>query len=550
MRNTDYGEVAQRNLLKFLRERLSVPFLVMVVATALLALAACGGEAPTAPTGPTATPGPVGPEPAHTFRTEVGKYGGTMTLGMAAEHSTFDPMLVSVSSDINVVDQVYEQLVEHNPDLSIQPLLAKSWDISDDLTTWTFHLREGVKFQNGKEMTAEDVVYSFNYMVEVESAGVGALSMIESVEAVGDYTAVFHLNSGTAFFLDSLALAYQYKIIPSNVDPTLFTENLFGTGPFIMTENIIGERTTFKKNQGYWWTGYPYLDELVYIYLPDPQSRLEALKSGVVDYHRYMPLPEVAEIEAHPDTRASIVASSSYILMAMDNTVPPFDNKLVRQAIQAATDREAINQAALLGKGSVGYDHPIPPFDPHFSEAAKAKHPGYDIELAKTLLGEAGYPEGIDITLYTSTNPGAPMLAMATVMKEKAAPAGINITIQVMPEAGYWSEVWRVKPFFTSYWAGRTPDAALSISVSSESDWQESNWVNDRVEELIIKARSEVDLADRQATYGELQEILIDEVPRIIPVFQLVINGMRNNVRGLESDPGAWFWARYAWLDN
>ena len=532
---------------KYLQKRLVLLGSLLVLG--LLAVA-CGSDDPTAI--PTTEPMVViqKPVPAHTFRTEIGKYGGTMRLGMAAEHTTFHPMLVTNSSDINVVDQVYEQLVEHNPDLSFQPLLAESWDISEDLKTWTFYLRQGVKFQHGKEMKAEDVVYSYNHMVEIESPGVGVFSMVDSVEAVGDYTAVFHLKDGTAFFLDTLALGYQLKIMPSDIDVEQFTENLFGTGPFIMTENVIGERTTFKKNPDYWWTGYPYLDELVYIYLPDPQSRLEALKAGTVDYHRYMPLPEVAELEANPDTRVSIVASSSYILMAMDTQVAPFDNKLVRQAIQAATDRDAINQAALLGKGSVGYDHPIPPFDPHFSEGAKAKHPGYDIELAKSLLEQAGYPDGIDITLFTSTNPGAPMLAMATVMKEKAAAAGINIDVRVMPEAGNWSEVWLVEPFFTSYWAGRTPDAALSISVSSNSDWQESNWTNDRVEELIVQARTQVDLADRQVTYGELQQILIDEVPRIIPVFQLVINGMRNNVRGLESDPGAWFWARYAWLDD
>ncbi|HEY90491.1 MAG TPA: hypothetical protein G4O07_01535, partial [Dehalococcoidia bacterium] len=264
--------------------------------------------------------------------------------------------------------------------------------------------------------------------------------------------------------------------------------------------------------------------------------------------HRYMPITEVAEVEAHPDIRASISSSTGYIHMAMDVTVAPFDNKLVRQAIQAVTDREAINQACLLGKGIIAYDHPISPVDPHFN--AEAKPPDYNPELARELLEQAGYPDGIDITLYTSTNPGAPMLEMATVMKEKAAAGGIRIDLQVMPEATYWSEVWLVKPCFTSYWAGRTVDAALSVSVLSTAGWQESNYNNPRVDELIILARSQVKLEDRQETYGELQAILIDEVPRIIPVFQLIVNGMGNNVQGLESEPCAWFWCRYAWLDN
>ena len=142
------------------------------------------------------------------------------------------------------------------------------------------------------------------------------------------------------------------------------------------------------------------------------------------------------------------------------------------------------------------------------------------------------------------------MMEMATVMKERAAPAGINIEIQVAPEAGYWSDTWLVEPFVSAYFAGRTPDAALSIAVLSTSGFNESHYANSRVDELIVQARTQLDLEDRRATYREIQEILIDEVPRIIPAFQLVSNGMRNNVRGLESDPGAWFWARYAWFDD
>ena len=523
---------------------------------AVLGLAACGGDdatpTPTATSpAPTATtvPAPTGPDPAHTFRTEVGKYGGTLTLGMAAEHTTFDPPMVATSADINVVDQTYEQLVEHNPDLTFQPLLAESWVVSDDLTEWTFFLRQGVKFHHGKEMKAEDVVYSYDRLLELESPSADTFSsIIDRVVEVDEYTVRFELTSGNAFLLDSLALLYHFKILPSDIDPARFTNEVFGTGPFIMTENVIGERTVFTKNLDYWWTGYPYLDEVIFIYLPDPQSRLEALKAGTVDYHRYTPLTEVAELEANPNVRVSIVSSTSYIHMNLDVTVPPTDNILVRQAIQAATDRDAINQSAFLGRGSIGADHPIPPFDPHFNETALP--PDYDPVLAKSLLEQAGYPDGIDIILYTSTNPGAPMLEFATVMQQKAAPAGIRYQIRVMPEATYWDQVWLVEPIYTSYWAGRTPDAHLSLSVLSDSGWNEAHYVNPRVDELIVLARTQGELADRRATYGEIQEILVENVPRIIPVFQVVVNAMATNVRGMESDPGAWFWLRYGWLDN
>ena len=142
------------------------------------------------------------------------------------------------------------------------------------------------------------------------------------------------------------------------------------------------------------------------------------------------------------------------------------------------------------------------------------------------------------------------MLEFATVMRERGLPAGIRYEIRVMPEATYWDQVWLVEPIYTSYWAGRTPDAALSLSVISTSDWNEAHYINPRLDELIIQARSQGDLADRRATYRELQEILIEEVPRIIPVHQVVVNAMASKVMGMESDPGAWFWTRYGWLDE
>jgi peptide/nickel transport system substrate-binding protein len=378
--------------------------------------------------------------------------------------------------------------------------------------------------------------------------------MIDRIVKVDIDTVRFELNTPTAFLLDNLALVYQFKILPSNVDPSRFAEEAIGTGPFVMVENLIGERTVFEKNPNYWWTGYPYLDELIFLYLPDPQSRLEALKAGVTDYHRYMPITEVAEVDANATTRSSIVSSSSYVILAMDPTQAPFDNKLIRKAVQAVTDRDAINTAAFLGLGTIGNDHPIPPFDPHFN--ADARPPAYDPALACSLVNEAGY-DRIDLQLHTSTNPGAPMMAIATVMEEKATAGCIDIELVVMPEASYWSEVWLVKPFYTSYWAGRTPDAALSISVHSSSSWADGSLRGAdqvaalaRVDELIEMARSQGALADRRVTYGELQEILIDEVVRIVPVHQLVINGMASDVRGLESDPAAWFHARYAyWAD-
>ena len=309
------------------------------------------------------------------------------------------------------------------------------------------------------------------------------------------------------------------------------------------------ERIVMVRNPDYWWEGRPYLDEVIFFYVPEPETRAEALKSGAVDVIHDLIASNVSALEAHPETRVSEAASAAYLNLAMDITLPPFDDVLARRALQAATDREAILQAAQFGRGKIAYDHPIPPGDPQFWEASREAVPSYDVDRAKALLEEAGYPDGIDLTLYTSTSAGT-MVEMAVAFKDKAAPAGIRVKIQREPEENYWTDVWMVKPFTTVSWGGRAPDEALSLVYKSNAQWNESRYNNPRVDELIIKARSQADPADRRETYEEIQRILIDEVPRIIPVFGPEFQGLRLNVRDCEANQKSTLLLYRCWVDD
>ena len=477
---------------------------------------------------------------------EESKYGGTLRVAYTPDLFSFDPPMLTGAADIIVVHQAYECLVERNPDWTLRPLLAKSWEANDDLTQWTFVLERGVKFSHGKEMKAEDVVYTFDRLFELEAPFASVISMVEDIVAVDDYTVRFDLSSGTAFLPDLIS-RYSCKITPSDIDPERLATETFGTGPFILTEHVVGERTVMEKNPNYWWEGYPYLDEVIFVYFADAETRAEALKAGTVDAIMNMVVPSIATIEADPECKVSLIPSAFQMNLLFNVNEPPFDDVLVRKAIQAVTDREAILNGALFGNGGIAYDHPIAPSDVHFNWDCMP--PDYNVELAISLLAQAGYDDGIDITLYAGA-PTVPSVEMATVMKEKALPAGIRIDIQVMPEAGYWSEVWMAKPFCCSYWGGRIPDEAFSIQFLSTAAWNETGYVNSRVDELIILARSQVELADRQETYGEIQCILIDEVPKIVPVFMPILHGMRLNVMGLEAKPHGDPWCRYIWLDD
>lgn len=475
-----------------------------------------------------------------------GKKGGTLKVGFVAGFTTMDPPLVTELSDLNIVQHAYDTLVMRNPDLSHQPMLALSWEANDDSTQWTFKLRKGVKFSHGKEFKAEDVVFTFNRMIEVKSALAGTFPENTKVVAVDDHTVRFDFPAPYAALMDSV-VKYHFMITPSDVDTARFATETFGTGPFLMTEHITGETTTFKKNSDYWWDGHPLLDEMIFVYLPDPTTRGEALKAGTIDVIYDLDTSLVTTIKDHPDTLVAQAPSGGYMNLAMDVTTPPWDNIKVRQAMQAVTDREAILQGAQLGVGGIAYDHPITPTDPFFNSACTP--PAYDPALAKQLLTEAGHPNGLKVTLFTATA-GASMVEMATIMKEKAAPGGFDIEIKVVPEDGYWTDVWLKEPFSTVWYGGRPPHEALSIIYPTGVAWNESHYSNADVDRLITEGGSSADPAVRKKVYGELQCLLIKEVPRIIPVFQPGLLGLRTNVRDLEPMWDKMLQVHRAWLDR
>ena len=463
-------------------------------------------------------------------------------------HTTLDPPFLLTQSDIMVTQHVYDNLVMVQPDMTLKPMLATSWVPNDDLTSYTFTLREGVKFHHGKVFKAEDVVASFDRLTDpvLDPPSRGILASIQNVVAIGDYTVRFDLDSPSATFPASLSL-YQGRIFASDIDPETLALEASGTGPFMISEHKPGERTVMVSNPDYWDEGLPLLDGITLITILESATRAEALKNGDVDLIFDMSITNVGVIEADSSTTVFEAASSSYMAIYMNMTVEPFDNLLVRKALQAATDRETILQSALLGRGGIASDHPIASNDPVF--ASQYAPPDYNIDLAKTLLEQAGYPNGIDLTLATS-DAGAPMVEMAVAFKERAAPAGIRITIAEVPEGDFWSTVWLQEPFSTVWWNGRPPDAALSGIYTSDAPWNESQYFNPVIDQLIADARGQENLEDRQATYAEVQRILIDDVPRIVAVFRPVLSGASIDLRGFQAHPLNWPILHAAWLDR
>ena len=484
---------------------------------------------------------------------EEDQYGGTLRVAMAADTNTLDPAYVTSSMDYAFGQAAQDNLIWRSHDGTLNPMLATSWEPNEDATVWTFELREGVTFHHGKVFNADDVVFTIERLLDPDVGSVAAASLasITEVTKIDDYTVQFETETSNAFLPQAFCIT-QARIMPSDIDPARFDTEEFGTGPFINTEFLPGERAVFERNDDYWMeddegNSLPYLDEVIFYYMPEPETRTEAIKNGSVEVCFELDNISVDSVEATAGVSVSEVASGSYVNFAMIVTEPPFDNKLVRQAVQAATDRETILQVAYLGRGEIANDIPIPSSDPHSELFVDS--PAYDPDHARELLEQAGVEIPLEITLHTSTiGPG--MVEAAVALKESAEPAGINITIQQDPEDVYWGSIWLVEPFTVVTWNYRPPDQALSLVYLCGTAWNETYMCIPEMDDLIIRARGETTLAERQATYAEVQELLIDDASRIIPAFRGVFLGLLDNVRGVSAHPNNWLYLTEAWLED
>lgn len=474
------------------------------------------------------------------------KRGGTINVATLGDTNALDPALHLSSADLATSLSHFENLLLRMHDFSLRPMLAESWQANDDLSAYTFKLREGVKFHHGKDFGADDVVTTYERLIDPDtgSAAAGALSDIVSIEAPDDTTVTFNLAGPNAFFPDTMSL-YQGRVLPSDVDPASLTTSAPGTGPLVLDEFEPAERAVWSKNPNYWNSDLPYFDRLVMQYIPEPNQRLEAVKSGQVDINFPADPFSAADLNATEGVTLSTAASAGYLNMAMRHDREPFGDLRVRQAFQRLQDRSFIRDAALFGLGVDANDHPIPPSDPHWNENQTIVP--FDPAEATKLLAAAGQ-EGMQIKLHTSTV-AAGMVEMATAYKELAQEVGVTIDIVQAPEDSYWSEVWLTEPFTTVAWNGRNPDQALSIVYLSDADWNEAYYQNADLDSMIAAARGQ-EFDERKETYGKIQQLLVDEAVRLVPVFRPTLVAVRDRVQGVKAHPSDWLVLHDAWVDD
>lgn len=462
---------------------------------------------------------------------QTAQRGGRFRIGMAdfSTSDSLDPQLNETRFQMNLNWQLRNCLIEVGPGGVLVPELAESWDSNADLTEWTFKLRRGVEFHNGKTLTPEDVIYSINLHrgADTKSAVKPLVADITDIRKGGPDEVVVTLASANGGFA-SVMTVFPLLMVP---DGETDFEKGVGTGGYILESFEPGVRSIVRRNPNYWKEGRAHFDEIEIIAIGDVSARTTALQTGAIDAMNFVDPATAALLQRMSGVSLVQTRGKVHYKFGMRTDMAPFDNNDVRLALKYAIDREEMLEKIVSGYGALGNDHPLSQayefFDPGLEQRV------YDPERARHHLRKAG-AEGLTVPLHASDTPFAGAVDAAQLYREHAAKAGITIDVVREPEDGYWANIWGKKPFFASRWSGRVnEDVMFSTPYAREalaSGWNATKWDNDPFNVALRAARSERDQDRRRALYHECQALMRDEGGAVIPVFADFIDGRSDKV--------------------
>lgn len=459
------------------------------------------------------------------------KKGGLLKLAMGhgSTTETYDPATLASGFQTVMTRAMNNTLTEIDPHNNIVPSLAESWESTPDATRWVFKIRKGVEFQNGRSLTAKDVVATINYHrgEKTKSSVKPIVKPIKSIKADGKYTLTIELKEGNADFpynLDRPGLG----IYPAADDGSLDWKSGNGTGGYILKKFEPGVRAYLERNPNYWNQDRAHVDAVELLSIKDASARTTAIITGKVHV-----IDQVDPKTCHLLAKKSGVhveesTGPLHYTFPMLMDIPPFNDNNVRLAVKYALDRKKMLQLILKGHGTIGKDNPIGPSYRYYSKDLTPIP--YDPEKAKFHLKKAGLKE-ISVKLSAADAAFAGAVDAAVLFKETAAKAGIKIQVVRESNDGYWSSVWLKKPWCACYWGGyATEDMMFSTGYSSGAPWNDTHWNNEKFNKLLVQARAELDEAKRRTMYEEMQLLLRDKGGSIVPMFANAIDARTDKV--------------------
>jgi peptide/nickel transport system substrate-binding protein len=501
-----------------------------------------------------------GPEAIPRARAQAApRQGGVLRISMRVPELR-TPHTFSWVYDSNVARQVNDYLTRTGVDNITRPWLLDSWEASDDLQTWTLHLRQGIKWNNGEDLVADHIIWNLERMLDPD-VGSSFLGLMEGflLDKEGERTVLWDANA--------IEKVDDHTIRLNGKSPQLaIPENLFhypalmlwpeddgewgvgavGTGAFTCETIDVGQRVVMRPREDYWGEG-PYLDELHFIdHGDDPFAEASALSSRQVDGQHEGNITQLPILQgvAHLQMHEVVTAQTGVVRMKVG--VEPFDDPRVRKAMRMALDTPRLLQIGHSGIGGPGEHHHVSPIHPEYAEVPFMEQ---DIEGARALLAEAGFENGFSTEITVPNNPAWEQITVQACV-EMWREIGVDCRINIVPEAQYW-EVWTQVPFGFTRWTHRPLGVmVLGLAYRSGVPWNETDFSNARFEELLSEAEATLDVDERRKIMAEIQEIMLEEGPVAIPLWRGLFSFWDEKVQGFDHHPTSYIFAEELWLDE
>lgn len=485
-----------------------------------------------------------------------------------------DPATYSWNEMSNQTRPVLEYMTMVGPDNIVRPMLIESWTPSDDLKTWTLNVRKGVMWHNGEELTAEHIAW--NILRWTDSAtGSSALGLStfaalstptgekndkgkpvrkptpNAVEVVDTHTLKLNLAAPVLSVAEDCAEYPTLIAHPSFKAP--FPDNPIGTGPYTVAELKVGERcilkritkTTDGKDLKY-WGGDVYLDE-IHFYNYDQDNQPAAVASGSVDTIYELTVDQIELARSIEGAQIKSVETAQTLCCRMQVDQKPFDDIRVRRAIVKAVDNAAIKNLVFPEGGGVAHNYHVSPVQPEYFPLPETTQ---DIEGAKALLAEAGYADGLDLTIDVGNTDGPWHQAVCEALRDQLQQVGINLAVNVMPTTKFW-EIWDKTPFGATSWAHR-PLGTMTLAQAYRTGvpWNETHFSDPEFDKALAEAEATIDANERKAKMEKVEKILQDAAVMVQPLWRPVYNLSTAKVHGYEPHPARQMQLTKAWMET